>query len=65
MDFFGENLEFPNSFSKHFSGYLRLGLFPRVPRTDAILFAAQSHGLSQGKMCFFSANGVQDVYSHD
>ena len=42
-----------------------MDLFPRVPRTDVILFEEQCHGQSYGKMCFLSPNGVQDDSSHD
>ena len=36
-----------------------------IPRTDAISFIVQCHGLSHGKICFLSTNGVQDDNSHD
>ena len=42
-----------------------MDLFPRVPRSDAILFAVQCNGVSHGEMCFLSANGGQDDNSHD
>ena len=35
-----------------------LDLFPRVPQTDSIFFIVEFHGLSHGKMCFLSINGV-------
>ena len=37
-----------------------MDLFLRVPRTDAILFTVQCHGLSHGKMCFPSTNAYME-----
>ena len=47
------------------SGKKPMDVFPRVPRTDAIFFVVQCHGLSHGKMYFLLANGVQDDKSDD
>ena len=37
-----------------------MDLFLRAPRTDAILFTVQCHGLSHGKMCFPSTNAYME-----
>ena len=41
-----------------------MDLFPQVPRTDAVLFIVQCHGLSENG-CYLSTSGVQDDNSRD
>ena len=43
-----------------------MDLFTQLPRTDAIFVYSvlQCYGLSHGKMCFLSTNGVQEDNSN-